>query len=477
LPFDSDRKMMTTYNKTGSNITSYTKGAPDIMLARCTHYLAKDGQVKSMSTDVLKAAEKANHDFACKAIRVLAFAKKVFENVSTKESDSADEENMIFLGLIGMIDPARDEARDAIAVSRKAGIRTVMITGDFKDSAVAIAENLNMSDDIRALSGKELSEMSDEDLKEAVGVTSVFARVSPEHKVRIVEALKATGHIASMTGDGVNDAPALKSADIGVAMGITGTDVAKNSADMILLDDNFATIVKAVEQGRVIYSNIRKFVNFLLSCNIGEILIVFIISLIPNSVMPGIAAPLTAIQLLWLNLVTDSFPALALGREKGEPGIMDVPPRPKDEPILNKSMRSNIAVQALAIFAAVASSFLIAFTHPTLFATTAADTIDIARTVAFATLICAELFRAFATRSEHASVFEIGLFSNRFMNISVLVSLALTLAVIYIPGVNGIFDNIPLTATAWGIILPLAIVPFASSEIHKLIKRRMKKSK
>ncbi len=479
LPFDSDRKMMTTYHSgiIDGKWVSYTKGAPDIIFARCKKYLAEDGE-HDMTEEYLENIKLQNHNFAIKAIRVLAFAYKVHE--TGHKADFADEEDLVFIGLIGMIDPARKEAKDAIAVCKEAGIRAVMITGDFKDSAVAISDNLEMRDAGHqgALSGEELDKMSDEDLKKACETTSVYARVSPEHKVRIVTALKANDHIASMTGDGVNDAMALKSADIGVAMGITGTDVSKNSADMILMDDNFATIVRAVEQGRIIYANIRKFVSFLLSCNVGEILVIFILSLIKGgsegSVFAGIAAPLTAIQLLWLNLVTDSFPALALGREKGEPGIMKLPPRSKKEPIINKSMMAHIGIQAMAIFLCVAASFLISLAsmnkgNTFFFNGTGAQPIDVARTVAFCTLICAELFRAFAARSERMSVFKLGIFTNKMMNAAVGLSLALLVAVIYIPGVNKIFDNVALNPLAWIVILPLALIPFAASEVYKLI--------
>lgn len=472
LPFDSDRKMMTTYH-TGiekGHLVSYTKGAPDIILDRCTSYESPNGPVP-MSDEVRKRIFEQNHEFASKAIRVLAFAYRVHYEGTT--ADFSHEEQLIFIGLVGMIDPERKEAKDAIAVCKEAGIRTVMITGDFKDSAVAIAGNLEMMDEgAQALSGSELDKISDEELRVACENTNVYARVSPEHKVRIVNALKANNHIASMTGDGVNDAMALKSADIGVAMGITGTDVSKNSADMILMDDNFATIVKAVEEGRVIYSNIRKFVSFLLSCNIGEILVIFLISLIPNTLIPGIAAPLTAIQLLWLNLVTDSFPALALGREKGEPGIMKLPPRPKGEPIITKRMLGHIFIQAAAIFICVAAAFLIPLTNNNgFFFSTEYSSLDGARTVAFATLIISELLRAYAARSERMSVFKLGLFTNKFMNMSVLVSLALLAAVIYIPVVNGWFDNVALSLTAWLVIVPLALIPFATSEIYKLIRK------
>lgn len=473
LPFDSDRKMMTTYH-TGieeGKLVSYTKGGPDIVISRCAYYQTEDGPVP-MSDEIRKRIEKQNHDFACQAIRVLAFAYRVHNKGTT--ADFEHEKDLIFVGLIGMIDPERKEAKDAIAVCKEAGIRTVMITGDYKDSAVAIANNLEMMDkNSQALSGSELDKISDEELLTACENTNVYARVSPEHKVRIVSALKKNDHIASMTGDGVNDAMALKSADIGVAMGITGTDVAKNSADMILMDDNFATIVKAVEEGRIIYSNIRKFVGFLLSCNVGEILVIFLLSLIPNTVIPGIAAPLTAIQLLWLNLVTDSFPALALGREKGEPGIMKMPPRPKGEPIINKSMLVQIFVQAVSIFVCVAVAFLIPLTRNNgFFFSSDIEALTGARTVAFATLILAELLRAFAARSERMSVFKIGLFTNKLMNTSVGLSLVMLLAVIYIPGLNKIFDNIMLNPKAWLVIIPLALIPFTVSEIFKLIKNK-----
>ncbi len=473
LPFDSDRKMMTTYH-TGivpSRVISLTKGAPDIVLSRCKRYF--DGErEQEMTPEFMKRIEKINHGFASKAIRVLAFAYNLHDDANVARF--ADEEDMAFIGLIGMIDPAREEAKEAIKVCQEAGIRTVMITGDYKDTAVAIANDLNMmGEGAGAMSGSELDAVTDEQLLALCETTNVYARVSPEHKVRIVESLRKKDHIASMTGDGVNDAMALKAADIGVAMGITGTDVAKNSADMILMDDNFATIVSAVEEGRIIYANIRKFVSFLLSCNVGEILVIFLISLIPNSIVPGIAAPLTAIQLLWLNLVTDSFPALALGREKGEPNIMKVPPRSKHEPIINKSMKISIAIQAIAIFITVFAGFMLSLTSSSsFFFDSGIEAIKGARTVAFATLILAELFRAYAARSESISVFKIGLFSNKFMNISVLGSIALLFAVIYIPGVNKIFDNVMLNPTAWLVIIPLALIPFAASEISKKIRNK-----
>jgi len=474
LPFDSDRKMMTTYhsNVEADKIVSFTKGAPDIILDRCTAIYTTQGVVPL--TDTKKTEIMAvNHSFAKRALRVLAFAYRTHaaaEGADFSNADFSHEDDLIFLGLDGMIDPARTEAKEAIAVCKEAGIRAVMITGDYKDTAVAIAEQLGlMTEGFESLSGAELEKIPDEKLIHVCEKTAVYARVSPDHKVRIVSALQKNGHITSMTGDGVNDAMALKTADIGVAMGITGTDVAKNSADMILTDDNFATIVHAIEEGRIIYSNIRKFVGFLLSCNVGEILIIFIISLIPASLIPGIGVPLTAIQLLWLNLVTDSFPALALGREKGEPDIMKLPPRKKTESIINRSMKLMILVQSLAIFSAVFVSFLIGLK---VFFVNDPHPLDGARTMAFATLILAELFRAYSARSEHVSVFKLGIFSNRSMNLAVSLSAVLLLLVIYVPGVNGIFDNIALPALTWLPILFLALLPFASSEIYKTVKYR-----
>ena len=482
LPFDSDRKMMTTYhpNIESGKIVSFTKGAPDIILDRCVSIFTDGGAVPLTDT---KKAEilLTNHSFAKRALRVLAFAYRyhtIGQGDDDVHVDFAHEGELVFLGLAGMIDPARPEARDAIAVCRDAGIRAVMITGDYKDTAVAIARDLGlMTEGFESLSGAELEKITDEELVSVCEKTAVYARVSPDHKVRIVTALQKNGHITSMTGDGVNDAMALKTADIGVAMGITGTDVAKNSADMILTDDNFATIVHAIEEGRIIYSNIRKFVGFLLSCNVGEILIIFIISLIPDSLIPGIGVPLTAIQLLWLNLVTDSFPALALGREKGEPDIMKLPPRKKTESIINRKMKLNILVQSLAIFSAVFISFLLGLKVFFVHAGDAEATLTGARTMAFATLILAELFRAYSARSEHVSVFRLGLFSNKSMNLAVSVSAVLLLAVIYIPGVNAVFDNIALPALSWIPILFLSLIPFSSSEIYKTFKYRRAQGK
>ncbi|HHU52517.1 MAG TPA: cation-translocating P-type ATPase [Clostridiaceae bacterium] len=484
LPFDSSRKMMSVFHEIGGEYVSLTKGAPDIVLDRCTQIMTENGIVELSDLAKTKVLE-ANSAFANSALRVLSFAYKLHPDQDFLNA----EQDMIFVGLSGMIDPARPEAKDAIAVCHGAGIRAVMITGDYKDTAVAIAKNLNlMQEGDQVLTGTELEKMSDKELEEVCDKVAVYARVSPEHKVRIVAALKAKAHIAAMTGDGVNDAPALKQSDIGVAMGITGTEVAKSSADMILTDDNFATIVTAVEEGRIIYSNIRKFVSFLLSCNVGEILVVFITNLLLGPQF----TPLVPIQLLWLNLVTDSFPALALGREKGEKDIMLHPPRKSDESIINREMIASITTQAVAIFIAVFSAFQIGrflypdimLTDPTIqaasysfMATTGFGPSLGARTYAFITLIFAELLRAFSSRSEHYSVFQLGFFSNSTMNKSVLISTILMLIVVYIPLFQTYFHTIALSGRDWLIIACLAIIPFVIGEIFKLIYHKDTRAK
>lgn len=484
LPFDSERKMMSVFHEIDDEFLSLTKGAPDIVLDKCTHVLIDD-QIRELTEKDREQILEANSAFAKSALRVLAFAYKIHPN----DNFDQPEQDMIFVGLTGMIDPARPEAKDAIAVCHAAGIRAVMITGDYKDTAVAIAKNLNLlqpGDSV--LTGSELEQMSDEELIEACEHVAVYARVSPEHKVRIVSALKANNHITSMTGDGVNDAPALKQADIGVAMGITGTEVAKNSSEMILTDDNFATIVAAVKEGRIIYSNIRKFVNFLLSCNVGEILVVFITNLLLGPQF----TPLAPIQLLFLNLVTDSFPALALGQEKGEKDIMLHPPRKSDEKIINREMIASIVTQAVAIFIAVFSAFQIGrYIYPdvmidntnvvaTSFQFFAAEGFRPsagAGTFAFITLIFAELLRAFSSRSEHYSVFQIGLFSNSTMNKAVLLSGTLMIFVVYLPILQVYFNTIALTLRDWLIITGLAIIPFVVGELFKLIYHKETRAK
>jgi Ca2+-transporting ATPase len=353
IPFDSQRKMMTTFHKNEQGeLMAYTKGAPDILVSLCNRIMRRDGSIEPISPDDVEKILAENKSLASHALRVLAFAFKPLTEIPQHPTPEKDEKELVFTGLVGMIDLPRVEAIEAIKVCKAAGIRVIMITGDYKETAAAVARDLGIIDSIdQVLSGPDLNKMDDAQLNEAVKTVSVFARVSPEHKVRIVQAVKNNDGIAAMTGDGVNDAPALKRADIGVAMGITGTDVTKETADMIITDDNFASIVAAVEEGRVIYSNIRKFVFFLMSCNVGEILIIFL------SMAFQWPIPLLPIHLLWVNLVTDAFPALALGTEKKEPGLMQEPPRNPNEPIINRHMIVNIAVQACVMTAAVLGCF------------------------------------------------------------------------------------------------------------------------
>ncbi len=458
LPFDSARKMMTTFhsNYMSGRIVSFTKGAPDIIIGRCSK-IALNGKIVDFSKDLKEKVLSVNTKFARSALRVLAMAYKQWNEVPEHPDFDSAENNMIFVGLVGMIDPARPEVKESIKLCKEAGIETIMITGDYKETAYAIARDLGMVEsESQALMGEELDNYSGEELREVVKKTKIYARVSPEHKVKIVTALKENGQITSMTGDGVNDALALKKADIGVAMGITGTDVAKNTAEVILTDDNFATIVNAVEEGRIIFSNIKKFVFFLLSCNIGEILLVFI------SIIIGWEVPLVPIQLLWLNLVTDSFPAMALGVENAEPGIMNHPPRDTKEPILDRSMMTGIVFQAIAISIASLLSYYWAMKMYGV-----GRGLVHARSVVFTTLIVSELLRAFSSRSQTYTLFKIGLFSNMRMVQAVFTSFVLTAIVLYIPVLNGIFDVMPLTLRDWEVVITFAFIPMLVGELYK----------
>ncbi len=473
IPFDSERKRMVTIHaikhpEAGDVSPFYDqkqeawyvvaqKGAPDIVLDRCTHYQGRDDTVVPLDEEQRRRILAANDRMTSQALRVLGVAYRVIKDLDyhpDSDLDDSIEQELIFVGLLGMIDPARPEVLPALATAKKAGIRTVMITGDYPNTARAIAQEIGLlAEGHRVLTGKDLDRLSDEDLKETVKVTDVFARVSPEHKVRIVDAFRANNEVVAMTGDGVNDAPSIKKADIGIAMGITGTDVAKETADMVLTDDNYASIVSAVEQGRIIYSNIRKFVYFLLSCNIAEIATIFL------ATMFGWRSPLSAIQLLWLNLISDGAPALALGLEKGDPDLMDQPPRDPGEPILNRFMLTGIGIQTIAITAVTLGAYWIGLrNYP-----------ELAPTMAFVTLSFSELLRAFTARSERVPILKIGLFSNKVMNIAILSSLALLMAVVYIPFLQGIFDTVPLGWTQWRIILPLLIGPSIAAELTKII--------
>ena len=458
LPFDSVRKMMTTFhsNYVEGKVVSFTKGAPDIVINKCNK-IALNGRIVDFTKELKEKVLSVNSKFARSALRVLSGAYKVWDRLPEHPTFEQVENDMIFVGLVGMIDPPRPEVKGSISLCKEAGIETVMITGDYRETAYAIAKELGMVDhEGQAIMGEELDKYSDEELREVVKKTKVYARVSPEHKVKIVTALKENGHITSMTGDGVNDALALKKADIGVAMGITGTDVAKNTAEVILTDDNFATIVNAVEEGRIIFSNIKKFVFFLLSCNIGEILLVFV------SILLGWEVPLLPIQLLWLNLVTDSFPALALGVENAEPGIMKQPPRNTNEAILDKEMLGGIIFQAIAIsFASLLSYYWAMRMYGT-----GSGLIHV-RSVVFTTLILSELLRAFSSRSQIYTLFKIGFFTNIRMVQAVLASFLLTVVVLYIPALNEIFDVMPLTLHDWQIVTAFSFIPLLVGELYK----------
>lgn len=460
IPFDSTRKMMTTFNENlfGSNILSCTKGAPDIVIDNCK-YILIDGKEQELTEGIKDEILKQNISFAKGALRVLAFSYRKFDVLPKDISSEKIEKDMVFVGLMGMIDPARPEAKEAIKECKKAGIIPIMITGDYLETAVAIAKDLGILDDSsKAIMGRELNKMTEDEIQEVVKTTRVFARVSPENKVQIVTALKKNGHIAAMTGDGVNDAPAIKKANIGVSMGITGTDVAKSTSDVILTDDNFATIVSAVHQGRIIYSNIKKFVSFLLSCNVGEILIVLL------SIIINIPVPFVPIQLLWLNLVTDSFPALALGVEKGDEDIMEVPPRSPNEPILDKEMIFSIISQAIAITTATLLAYFYGIYHYP-------NHIEGARTVAFFTLITAELLRSYSVRSSRFTLSHIGIFSNKTLVYGTTLSFVLMLIVIYVPFLQPYFETVTLGVKEVSIALLLSFIPFIVAEVTKLFKK------
>ena len=499
IPFDSERKRMITIhdvkaprNEDPSPFTDEkhknwdviaVKGAPDVVLELCTQYQGMDDTPRKLDEEARERILAANDTLTKDALRVLGVAYRITKDVpdNPEHIKTEDlEQELVFVGLMGMIDPARSEVRPALEKAREAGIRTVMITGDYPNTARAIAETIGMLQHRKnVLTGAQLDAMSDEELKGVIEDTAVFARVSPEHKMRIVDALQANNEVVAMTGDGVNDAPAIKRADIGIAMGITGTDVAKETADMVLTDDNYASIVSAVEQGRVIYSNIRKFVFFLLSSNLAEIMIIFLATLV------GLPVPLTAIQLLWLNLITDGAPALALAVEKGDPDIMQQKPRSKSEPIVNRSMMVGLVVQTIAQTSAVLMAFILGLLwHLEAGASVVGNPItyllghdwrginvQTAETMAFVTLSLAELFRAYTVRSERASIFQIGVFSNRYMQYAVGLSITLLLLVVNLPFLQPIFNTQPLSAREWGVVLGLAILPAIAEEITKFFLR------
>jgi Ca2+-transporting ATPase len=457
FPFDSDRKMMSTMYRIDNDNIMFTKGAPDVILSRSSKILI-DGNIKDITQSDKDTINNKNADYACNALRVLGYAYKIID----ENSDLSNEEcELIFIGLTGMIDPPREEAKEAVKLCNQAGIRVVMITGDHITTASAIAKELGIiEEDNEAMEGVKIDNYSEEEFRDIVNNTSVFARVSPEHKVKIVNSIKANKEVVAMTGDGVNDAPALKQADIGIAMGIAGTDVSKEAADMILTDDNFASIVDAVEEGRIIYSNIRKFVGFLLSCNIGEILIIFLAMIFNWPV------PLMPIQLLWINLITDSFPAFALGLEKGEKDIMTYKPRDPNEPIVDDSMKIALIFQSIGLTIAVLVSYRLGF----IFAKERENAVVIARTFCFITLILGELLRAYSARSEVKQIYKINIFSNKYLNYSVFVAIVLLLIVVYVPFLQPIFKTTNLSSVEFIVATGLSIVPIIFGEVSKTLK-------
>ena len=496
IPFDSSRKRMVTMHLirnpqtedfspllVGQHQEWYAvavKGAPDVVLGLCNRYAGMDDHAHAMDDDTRQQILNANDLLTQGALRVLSLAYRLVPQLPSEAQELDVEKDLVFVGLIGMIDPARVEAAPAMAKARQAGIRTIMITGDYPNTARAIAESIGLlRPGHKVLTGAELNEMDDATLKSEVEVTDVFARVSPEHKMRIVDALRSNDEVVAMTGDGVNDAPAIKRADIGIAMGITGTDVAKGAADMVLTDDNYVSIVAAVEQGRVIYSNIRKFVFFLLSSNVSEVMIIFLATL------AGLPTPLTAIQLLILNLLTDGAPALALAMEKGDPDVMEQAPRPKKEAIINRTMMTGIIVQTVAQTGAVLTAFLLglmwhisaiipAGTNPLVFLLRynwAGADVQTAETMAFVTLSLAELFRAYTVRSERVSIFRLGVFSNRWMQYAVLLSIVILLLVCIVPFLQPVFNTHFMEWNEWLLVIGLALIPATAEEITKLFLR------
>jgi len=471
IPFDSERKRMTTLHEMNrwaaseklvlpdsTSIIAFVKGAPDVVIDLCTKYV-ESGWTVDMTPDVRQTILDQNRKMASGALRVLAIAFRPLPEVPERVAPETIEQDLVFIGLLGMIDPPRPEVIDALKVARGAGLKSIMVTGDYKETAEAIARDIGLlTEGGVVLTGAEIEKMSDAELSAVAPRLDVCCRVSPQHKTRIVEALKSHGHVVAMTGDGVNDAPALKRANIGVAMGITGTDVAKQTADMILTDDNFASIVSAIEQGRIIYSNIRKFVYFLLACNIGEILIVF------GAMLTGMPIPLLPVQLLWLNLVSDGAPALALGLEKGDPEIMKQPPRSPAEHVINQQMAIGIAVVGIVDALAILTVFNLALQrYP--------EQLMAAQTIAFVTLCCSELARAFTSRSEYHSVFSIGVFSNRWMVGAVALSFAAVMVVVYVPFIRPFFDTVSLSAADWMLMTPFFFASPLAMELLKLFFR------
>lgn len=463
IPFDSERKLMSTVNNTNQGLFVYTKGGVDEILSKCSKiYL--DNQEMTLSAENINYIKKVNEEMAKGALRVLAMAYKKISDVPGKDEMSNLENELVYIGMVGMIDPARPEAKEAVAKCKTAGIKPVMITGDHKVTAMAIAKDIGiLENESEAITGSELEKMPQEELEKNVKNYSVYARVSPEHKVRIVKAWQAQGEVVAMTGDGVNDAPALKTADIGAAMGIVGTDVAKEAADVVLTDDNFATIVSAVEEGRRIYDNILKAVQYLLSSNIGEIIVLFVATM-----FGWLAEPLLPIHILWINLVTDSLPALALSVDPAEKDIMKRKAR-KDKNIFSKGMTFRVIYQGVMVGALTLLAFCIGCGFD--FASLANEEVAMtAQTMAFAVLAMSELVHAFNVRSNKESIFKLKLKTNMVLVLATLISLLLMIVVLGVPALQSMFEVAELSLTNWIWVILLSFAPLTIVEIMKLFK-------
>lgn len=468
-PFDSMRKMMSTVHKSENGYVQYTKGAPDVVLSKCTSYY-ENGKQLPMTDEKRNEILAGNKEMADKALRVLCGAMRIYKDKPESEEAAALEQELCYIGLTGMIDPVRPEVVDAIKECRQAGIRPIMITGDHKDTAVAIAKELGIiTDNTAAITGAELNKLSDEELDREIEKYSVYARVQPEHKVRIVKAWKAKGKITAMTGDGVNDAPSIKNADIGVGMGITGTDVTKNVADMVLADDNFATIVSAVEEGRRIYDNIRNSIQFLLSSNLSEVVTIFIATLMGFTIFEPV-------HLLWINLITDCLPALALGLEKGEKDIMKRQPRNSKDGIFAGGMGFDCVYQGLMVTALTLLAYF--FGTNQLGVTLAHGSEELIHqngmTMAFLTLAMAEIFHSFNMRSRRQTIVKMGSI-NWYLVGAMVLSLVLSTVVIYIPFLAEAFDFAHISLTEYAISLALAVCVIPIVEIVKAIQRKLNK--
>lgn len=461
IPFDPDRKMMTVIRQTPGGPVAYVKGASDVLLSRCEGVMTADGAVRPLTESDRQRIVAANAAFAHEALRVLGMARRSLDATRLDAPPDDVERELVFLGLAAMKDPLRSETKQAVQQCREAGIRTVMITGDHKDTAVAIAKELGLANgDGSAFTGTDINNVTGEQLAQCVERVTVYARVTAEHKLGIVRAWKKRGAIVAMTGDGVNDAPAVKAADIGVAMGLTGTDVTKEAADMVVTDDNFASIVSAVEEGRTIYANILKAVHFLLSCNVSEILVMLVATLV------GSPLPLLPIQILWINLVTDGLPALALAVDPPEPDVMRRPPLDPRAPVLEKGRLVLMGSQGLLLAAVAVLAFALSFYVQ-------GQSLEQARTLTFVVMVLAQLFHAFACRSTEHSIFTLGFLTNQALVAAVVLSAALQGLIVQLPWTQDIFKVVPLDAEQWLLAVALSLAPMVLGEVRKAVTRRI----